>query len=152
MVDPKSTKDAPETVSRFAKSGLEEARRGDLASISEGELASFEAVVRADGSRPTLLLRDGQVPLDHPMIGDWRDVRASSPRSAVRPNRRTCVNVATRRDPAPARKHVNSAVFAKSREISLECDCVVADAVVVEPVSPYDFPANREKYREFHEI
>ena len=119
MVDPKSTKDAPETVSRFAKSGLEEARRGDLASISEGELASFEAVVRADGSRPTLLLRDGQVPLDHPMIGDWRDVRASSPRSAVRPNRRTCVNVATRRDPAPARKHVNSAVFAKSREISV---------------------------------
>ena len=28
-------------------------------------------------------------------------------------------------------------------------DCVVADAVVVEPVSPYEFPANREKYREF---
>jgi hypothetical protein len=74
MADPKSTKDAAETVSRFAKSGLEKARRGDISSISEGELASFEAVVRADGSRPTLLLRDGQVPLDHPMIGDWRDI------------------------------------------------------------------------------
>jgi hypothetical protein len=74
MADPKSLKDAAETVSSFARSGLEKARRGDLDSISEAELASFEAVVRADGSRPTLLLRDGQVPLDHPMISDWRDV------------------------------------------------------------------------------
>jgi V8-like Glu-specific endopeptidase len=74
MTDPKSTKTAAETVTRFFQSGLEKARRGQLSSISLGELASFEAVVRADGSRPTLLLRDGQVPLDHPMIGDWRDV------------------------------------------------------------------------------
>src|SRR5271166_6325225 len=50
MADPKSTKDAAETVSRFVKSGLEKARRGDVGSLSEGELASFEAVVRADGS------------------------------------------------------------------------------------------------------
>jgi hypothetical protein len=74
MADPKATKDAAEMVLRFAKRGLEKARRGELVSISESELASFEAVVRADGSRPSLLLRDGQVPLDHPMIGDWRDV------------------------------------------------------------------------------
>lgn len=74
MADSKATKDAAETVSRFVKSGLEKARRGDLGSISEGELASFEAVVRADGSRPTLLLRNGQAPLEHPMIGDWRDI------------------------------------------------------------------------------
>jgi hypothetical protein len=74
MADPIATKDAAETVSRFAKSGLQKARRGKIDSISEAEVASFEAVVRADGSRPTLLLRDGQVPLDHPMIGDWSDV------------------------------------------------------------------------------
>ena len=58
----------------MSKAGSKRRAAGDLGSISEAELASFEAVVRADGSRPTLLLRDGQVPLDHPMIGDWRDV------------------------------------------------------------------------------
>ncbi|BCH23521.1 trypsin-like serine peptidase [Mesorhizobium sp. L-8-3] len=74
MADPQSTKDAAEAVSRFVKGGIEKVRRGDLGSVSEAELASLEAVVCADGSRPTLLLRDGQVPLDHPMIGDWHDV------------------------------------------------------------------------------
>jgi hypothetical protein len=29
-------------------------------------------------------------------------------------------------------------------------DCVVADAVAVEPVSASKFPTNREKYREFY--
>ena len=31
-------------------------------------------------------------------------------------------------------------------------DCVVADTVQVEPVSPAEFPANREKNREFRQI
>ena len=31
-------------------------------------------------------------------------------------------------------------------------DCVVADAVVVELVSTAEFPANREKNREFYKI
>ena len=31
-------------------------------------------------------------------------------------------------------------------------NCVVADAVAVEPVSTHEFPANREINREFHQI
>jgi serine protease len=37
------------------------------------QLASLEAIVIADGSRPSFLLRDGRVPTDHPFLGDWRD-------------------------------------------------------------------------------
>jgi serine protease len=37
------------------------------------QLASLEAIVIADGSRPSFLLRDGGIPLDHPFLGDWRD-------------------------------------------------------------------------------
>lgn len=35
--------------------------------------ASLEAVVKADGSRPSLLLRDGVANKDHPLAGQWRN-------------------------------------------------------------------------------
>jgi hypothetical protein len=50
-------------------------------------------------------------------------------------------DVATHRDPAPARKPVNSAVFAKSREISVRVrglrglELRAKHAVAIEPVS-----------------
>ena len=73
VADPQETKRAGEVVAQNFRSALEKARRGDLELMTEGELASTEAVIIADGSRPTLLLQNGQPPLDHPMIGDWRD-------------------------------------------------------------------------------
>ncbi|WP_170937214.1 MULTISPECIES: serine protease [Rhodomicrobium] len=73
VVDPGKTKRAAELVARNLRSALAKARRGDLQSITEEEEASTEAVIIADGSRPTLLLQNGLPPLDHPMLGDWRD-------------------------------------------------------------------------------
>jgi hypothetical protein len=38
----------------------------------------FEAVVRADGSRPSLLVRDGAVDAGHPTAGDWSGTLAET--------------------------------------------------------------------------
>jgi hypothetical protein len=52
------------------------------------------------------------------------------------------------------RKLARSGVFGKKNvgKSPFGCDCVVADAVVFEPVSIIEFPANREINRENREI
>lgn len=42
-----------------------------LAPLSRVETAVLEAVVRTDGSRPSLLVRNDTVDADHPTAGDW---------------------------------------------------------------------------------
>jgi len=42
--------------------------------------------------------------------------------------------------------------FAETRKTGFDKECVVADAVAVEPVSASKFPANKEIYREFCRI
>jgi hypothetical protein len=73
IADRQATKKAADFVTQNFRSALEKARRRDLQSITDAEEASTEAVIIADGSRPTLLLQDGLPPLDHPLIGNWRD-------------------------------------------------------------------------------
>jgi hypothetical protein len=41
------------------------------APLTPVETMALEAVVRTDGSRPSLLVRDGEVDPDHPTAGDW---------------------------------------------------------------------------------
>lgn len=41
--------------------------------FSTNDLASMEAVVIADGTRPSFLLREGSFAPDHPFLGDWKD-------------------------------------------------------------------------------
>jgi serine protease len=41
--------------------------------VTSDEMASLEAVVIVDGSRPSFLLADGLPPEDHPFLGMWRD-------------------------------------------------------------------------------
>lgn len=41
--------------------------------FSPDDLASMEAVVIADGTRPSFLLRDGSFASDHPFLGGWKD-------------------------------------------------------------------------------
>jgi hypothetical protein len=41
------------------------------APLTPVETMALEAVVRTDGSRPSLLVRDGEVDADHPTAGDW---------------------------------------------------------------------------------
>jgi serine protease len=41
------------------------------ATLHSAELGALEAVVKADGSRPSLLVREGWIQEDHPLIGGW---------------------------------------------------------------------------------
>lgn len=42
-------------------------------SMTDNELGALEAVVKADGSRPSLLVRGGWITETHPFIGGWAD-------------------------------------------------------------------------------
>ena len=41
------------------------------APLSRSEALALEAVIRTDGTRPTLLVRDDAVDVEHPLAGDW---------------------------------------------------------------------------------
>jgi len=41
--------------------------------MTADELASLEAIVVADGSRPSFLLRGGNFDPNHPFLRDWRE-------------------------------------------------------------------------------
>jgi hypothetical protein len=56
------------------------------------------------------------------------------------------------RDKITLGNSANSGLIARSGESALERECVVADAVAVEPVSARRFPANRGKNREFYKF
>ena len=45
----------------------------DIASLQTTERMALEAVIRFDGTRPSFLIRNKIVPLNHPMMGGWRD-------------------------------------------------------------------------------
>lgn len=48
------------------------------ARLTAVETMAFEAVVRTDGSRPSLLVRDGVVDATHPTAGDWSGTLAET--------------------------------------------------------------------------
>jgi serine protease len=49
-----------------------------IGEVSPDEQASLEAIVIADGSRPSFLLDKGVAPLQHPFMGVWRDTVATN--------------------------------------------------------------------------
>lgn len=71
--DHSATRNAADFVSHNFRSALAKARDNNLQSISDEEITATEAVILADGSRPTMLLSEGLPPLDHPLIGQWRN-------------------------------------------------------------------------------
>lgn len=52
--------------------------RDPTAELTRGDEMAFEAVVRTDGTRPSLLVRDDAVDPGHPLAGDWQDVLAQT--------------------------------------------------------------------------
>lgn len=57
----------------IAEAGSEAVRRlvDDPTTLTPGDGAALEAVIFADGSRPSFLLEGGLPPEDHPLIGSW---------------------------------------------------------------------------------
>jgi hypothetical protein len=43
------------------------------ATLDPGEVIALEAVIRMDGTRPTLLIKNDTIDPEHPMAGSWRD-------------------------------------------------------------------------------
>jgi hypothetical protein len=48
------------------------------APLAPDDEMALEAVIRTDGTRPTLLIRDGQADPGHPLAGDWSDLLAAT--------------------------------------------------------------------------
>jgi Trypsin-like peptidase domain len=48
------------------------------APLSRSETLALEAVIRTDGTRPTLLVRDDTVDVDHPLARDWTSTLAAT--------------------------------------------------------------------------
>jgi hypothetical protein len=72
--DPQAFRKALDTLLRQGDSALQRLARPNTAGefdLAADHLASLEAIVIADGSRPSFLLRDGRVATDHPFIGEW---------------------------------------------------------------------------------
>lgn len=70
------------------------------APLGPGDAAALEAVVRADGTRPTLQVRNGSVDPKHPLAGGWAELLASTADAM----RRRCAAVG-RIEPANATSH-----------------------------------------------
>lgn len=74
--DPAQFKSALQTLLQHGEPALKKVLQPTLSGLpdlSSDELASAEAIVIADGSRPSFLLREGSFSDDHPFLGAWRD-------------------------------------------------------------------------------
>jgi serine protease len=56
-----------------AEPALRKLDRDPAAPLDAAEMLSLEAVIKVDGTRPTLLVRNDTINPDHPLAGAWRD-------------------------------------------------------------------------------
>ena len=59
--------------------------RGPDHDLNSDEQGSLEAIIIADGTRPSFLLDNGLLPADHPFFGVWKDQILGPPRSPPAP-------------------------------------------------------------------
>lgn len=60
-------------LAQTAKTVAKAKEEGPRTSFSRNETLALEAVIRTNGTRPSLMLRDNAVPDGHPFLDDWRD-------------------------------------------------------------------------------
>ena len=61
------------TLLQQADKTLRKIDRDPVAPLDSNDALTVEAVIRTDGTRPSLLVRDNTVDPDHPLAGNWRD-------------------------------------------------------------------------------
>jgi V8-like Glu-specific endopeptidase len=71
--DPDEFERALKTFLHHADRGLRTLDRDPWASLDRDASFAVEAVIRTDGTRPSLLVKNGTVDPDHPLARDWRD-------------------------------------------------------------------------------
>ena len=69
--DPAEFRRALNILIEHGERSLNKLKRDPRAALSKPETMALEAVIRTDGSRPTLLLRQGTPPENHPLAGTW---------------------------------------------------------------------------------
>jgi len=69
---------AQDIVAQLVESALDQQRAAPGSPLTLSQRLGLETVIRADGSRPSLLLTQGEADADHPMAGRWRDQIAST--------------------------------------------------------------------------
>jgi Trypsin-like peptidase domain len=76
--DPAEYRRALDTLLRVTRGATGKLDADPAAPLTRLEATVFEAVVRIDGSRPSLLVRDGAVDAEHPTAGDWSTTLAET--------------------------------------------------------------------------
>ena len=71
--DPEAFRCALNTLLREGEGALRRYASAPGADRSPNDRAALEAIIRVDGTRPSLLLRDGRANPDHPLAKDWAD-------------------------------------------------------------------------------
>jgi hypothetical protein len=70
-VDPRDFRAALSVLLRTTERATRRLDNDPEAPLAPDELTALETVVRADGTRPSLLVRGGEVQADHPMAAQW---------------------------------------------------------------------------------
>jgi hypothetical protein len=76
--DPRDFRRALGVLLGETRSAAQRLRRDPAAPLSPGAIRALEAVVRTDGTRPSLLVRADRVDVEHPLAGAWtEDLRST---------------------------------------------------------------------------
>lgn len=78
MGDPVEFHRALDVLLRFAHGTARKLDEDSAAPLTPIDAIVLEAVIRTDGTRPSLLVRDGAVDPEHPLAGTWRDTLAAT--------------------------------------------------------------------------
>lgn len=69
---------AQDIVAQLVEAALDQQRAAPASRLSDSQRLGLETVIRADGSRPSLLLKRAEADADHPMARAWRNQLAST--------------------------------------------------------------------------
>ena len=73
IADPDAFRRALTIFLKQAETTLRKMGRNPEAPLERQDVFAIEAVIKTDGTRPSLLIRNGLVNADHPLAGGWRD-------------------------------------------------------------------------------
>lgn len=70
-VDDHQRRHALDLVNGFTESAIASLHANALTPLSRNEICALEAIIRADGTRPSLLIQGGEVDVGHPFAAPW---------------------------------------------------------------------------------
>ncbi|MGT2455430.1 hypothetical protein ACU4GI_20235 [Cupriavidus basilensis] len=71
--DGRQRRQALDLISQFTESAIASLRVDASTPLSGNEICALEAIIRADGTRPSLLIQHGEVDVGHPFAAPWID-------------------------------------------------------------------------------